>query len=368
MRIGILTNYDVNNQGAQLQLYAMYKQLELLGHTPIVLTYRKNYDFMPDQELRNQITLRSIPYIIKNFIIKKGLALTWHNTRKYLINKRFREQTFNHQPYCRANMDAAIVGADEVFGLQEGVNMMMFGHGVSSDNMIAYAPSSGQTNMQRIEQVHCKELIKSGLGRFIRLSARDEQTRSIITTLTNTECPIVCDPVLLYRFPLDEYKQPANTPKKRYLVIYSYDARFIEPSEIEAIRHYAKLNDLITVSPGTFHSWCDKNIVCNAIDWLKIISQATAVITDTFHGTLASVITNRPVAISYSKTVNSSKMLDIISRLCLDDRLLSSVTFDEINRVLSTEMDMNALNDRVESFRSVSIKYFKEALLAVYDK
>lgn len=42
MKIGILTHYTVNNQGAQLQLAAMCEFLRQLGHTPVVLTYEKN--------------------------------------------------------------------------------------------------------------------------------------------------------------------------------------------------------------------------------------------------------------------------------------------------------------------------------------
>ena len=39
MKIGILTHYNVNNQGAQLQLYALSSYLKELGHDVYVLTY-----------------------------------------------------------------------------------------------------------------------------------------------------------------------------------------------------------------------------------------------------------------------------------------------------------------------------------------
>ncbi len=51
MKVGILTHYDVNNQGAQLQLYAQYTPLTDLGHVPMMLTYKKNYDFVSKLEL-----------------------------------------------------------------------------------------------------------------------------------------------------------------------------------------------------------------------------------------------------------------------------------------------------------------------------
>lgn len=362
MKIGILTHYDVNNQGAQLQLYAMYRQLEELGHTPVVLTYRKNYDFVPELERRNQITAASVPYIVKNFLLEKGIRLTWHNVRKYLKNKKFRECSFRYEPYCSADIDAAIVGADEVFSLELGVNMMMFGHGVNTRRMIAYAPSCGQTDMRRIEKYHCKELIRSGLNSFSALSARDTGTKTIIESLTKRNVEIVCDPVLLYKFDLNNYPLPSAAPKRKYLVVYSYDARFVSADEIAAIRQYAKAHQLVTVSPGTYHGWCDVNITCNALEWLKCVGSAEAVITDTFHGTIASVITDRPVALYYSRTVNSSKMLDLIDRLGLRDRLLNAVSYDEIERVLSTEPDMSALNERVNDFRCRSLQYLVDSL------
>lgn len=365
MKIGILTHYDVNNQGAQLQLYAMYKYLEDLGHEPVVLTYRKNFDFVPELEKRNQISIASIPYIIKNFLIAKGLPLTWHNVKKYQINKKFRIQNLCHDSYCLADIDAAIVGADEVFSLELGVNHMMFGHGVNTLNMISYAPSCGQTNIERIDHYHCRQLMASGLRSFIGLSARDESTRNIIKELTGRDATIVCDPALLYKFPIESYRLPQGTPSKDYMVVYSYDARFTEKDEIDAIQAYAHKHKLKTISVGTYHGWCDINIACNALEWLKCIACAKLVVTDTFHGTIAAAISNRPMAIHYSKHINSSKMLDLVSRLGLEERMMKSISFDELERVFSVEQDNNRLNHRIAELRTMSDNYIKTTLNSI---
>lgn len=362
MRVGILTHYDVNNQGAQLQLYAMCKVLESLGHTPIVLTYKKNYDFNPELELRNQITISSIPYIIKNYLLSKGFCLTLHNVKKWCINKRFRNSRYEFESYCYANIDAAIVGADEVFSLELGANMMMYGHCVNTDNMIAYAPSMGQTDINRIKKFHCVELIKSGLSKFSSLSARDENTRKTIKALVDIDVKIVCDPVLLYKFPIDSYSTPVRIPKRDYIVVYSYDARFVDKEEVMAIKQYAHENNLLIVSPGTYHGWCDINIACDALQWLKYIYNAKMVITDTFHGTIASVIMGRPMALYYSKEINSIKMFDLIDRLGLIDRMMSNVSYDEICRVMSHPVDWTNLNKKLSDFREDSLNYLVAAL------
>lgn len=365
MKIGILTHYDVNNQGAQLQLYAMYMQLTSMGHAPIVLTYKKNYDLIPELELRNQISLKSVPYILKNFLWKKGFGLTYHNVRKYLKNKAFRKEHFRFAPYCLADIDAAVVGADEVMSLELGANIMMYGHGVNTDRLIAYAPSAGQTDINRIVHFHYKELAASGLNRFSCLSARDKGTQKIIKELIGKDVPLVCDPVLLYRFPMKNLNLPKGTPRKPYIVVYSYDARFIKPKEIEAIRTYARRHRLRTVSVGTYHKWCDVNIACDCLQWLKCIEKAQAVITDTFHGTISAAITNRPMVVSYSPAINSSKMLDLVERLGLNDRLIAELNTGGIERILTTPMDTETLNQRIESLRKDSLDYLTNALQAI---
>lgn len=365
MKIGILTHYDVNNQGAQLQLYALYMQLKSLGYEPIVLTYRKNYDFDPQKEKRNQITLSSVPYILKNFLFEKGLGLTLHNVRKYLINKKFRENKFCYGSYCLTGVDAAIVGADEVFSLELGANMMMYGHGVNTDYMVAYAPSIGQTDIDRIDRFHCHRLIASGLSGFHSLSARDNHTRDVVETLTGRSVEIVCDPVLLYEFPLNEYKLPKGTPSKDYMIVYSYDARMVAPEEIKAISSYAKAHKLITVSVGTYHGWCDVNIACNALEWLKCIQGAKAIVTDTFHGTIAAAITECPMVLTYSQSVNANKMLDLIRRLHLEDRCVKSLSNVELERVFSQPMNFEILRCEIEAFRKVSLNYLVDALKTI---
>ena len=159
MKIGILTHYDVNNQGAQLQMYALYKKLEELGHEPIVLTYVKNYDFDKEKKLRYQASIKSIPYYIKNYLLKSGIGATYRNYEKLKLNKKFRKENFRFDNYATADIDMAIVGSDEVFSIPMGVNMMMYGHCVSTNKMISYAPSFGQTDIQLLEKHNAKTIV-----------------------------------------------------------------------------------------------------------------------------------------------------------------------------------------------------------------
>lgn len=360
MRIGILTHYDVNNQGAQLQMYALYKELEKLGHEPVILTYVKNYDFDLEKKLRYQASIKSIPYYIKNYLIDCGIGATYRNYKKLKKNKEFRKNCFTFENYATSKIDMAIVGSDEVFSIPMGVNMMMYGHCVSTDKMISYAPSFGQTDIPLLEKHNAKTLVQEGLKKFVDLSARDENTAQIIEKLTGRVPTMVCDPVLLYDF--KDTKVKMKTPRKKYMVVYAYDFNITDKEEIKAIKEYAKENGLITVSPGTYHKWCDKNISCNALEWVEIFKNAECVVTDTFHGTITSIITNKPMAVLIRNKLNSNKMTDLLDRCNISNRRLHEISKKELERVLSKKINFKEVNDRVVELRKNGEDYLKRAI------
>ncbi len=361
MKIGILTHYDVNNQGAQLQMYALYKKLEELGHEPIVLTYVKNYDFDKEKKLRYQASIKSIPYYIKNYLLKSGIGATYRNYEKLKLNKKFRKENFRFDNYATADIDMAIVGSDEVFSIPMGVNMMMYGHCVSTNKMISYAPSFGQTDIQLLEKHNAKTIVAEGLKNFVDLSSRDENTKNIIEELTGRKATMVCDPVLLYDFSKTKVNFD-KIPKKKYLVVYAYDFNMTDEKEVEAIKKFAKKRNLITVSPGTYHKWCDLNISCNALEWVEVFKNAEYVITDTFHGTITAAITKRPISVLVRNKLNSNKMVDLLNKLGIENRRITEVTEEQLDKTYSEKYDGDAINENIDKLRKASNEYLINAI------
>jgi len=238
--------------------------------------------------------------------------------------------------------------------------MMMYGHGVNTEKLISYAPSFGQTDLERINKFNCKELIKSGLEKFDYLSVRDKSSAKIVKELINKEPCLVCDPVLLYDFSNINTKVKKKI-KKDYLLIYSYDRWMTDPAEIKAIKEYAKSKKLITVSAGTYHKWCDINIVCNPLEWLEYFRGATEIITDTFHGSILSIITNKPTAY-FIRSNNSNKIYDLLEDFGLLDRLMKRIDIYEINRVLNTPLKNKDINEHLNELRKRSEAFLRTAL------
>lgn len=355
MNIGILTHYNVASHGAYLQLYAMSRALEERGHKPFVLTYGKNYDFAEGDEARKfQVGLSNVPYYLKKYLVETGPKNTLFQVRKQRELRAFGSATFEYLPYAQAGMDAAVIGADEVFSLQYGVNIMMYGHAVDAGSVFSYAPSFGQTDVARIDRYHVRELIASGLASLQGLSVRDEGSAEVVERLCGFRPPIVCDPALLYDF-VDERPQFANFPQERpYAVVYAYTTNMNDKQTVDAVTSYARAHGVELVSLEGYHAWCDRNVACEPVEMLSWFANASAVITDTFHGTISSVITHAPLAL-FTRPTNTVKLGHLVSQLGIESRVVSAER--SLQEVLASPFDYGEVDRRVATLRAEGAAY-----------
>lgn len=333
----------------------MTRILEERGHNPFVLTYGKNYDFAEGDEARKfQVGLSNVPYYLKRYLIGAGPKNTLFQIRKLHELRNFGSKAFKYRPYAQAEMDAAIIGADEVFSLQYGVNIMMYGHAVDAKSVFSYAPSFGQTNVARIDHYHVRDLIVSGLTSLQGLSVRDEGSADVVGELCGFRPTIVCDPALLYDFK-KEISRFANRPQAQpYVLVYAYTSNMNDEKTVEAVKSYAQENRLQIVSLEGYHAWCDRNIACGPVDMLSWFANASAIITDTFHGTISSIVTHAPFAL-FTRSTNTVKLGYLVQQLGIETRVASSER--SLQEIFATLLDYEEVDRRVAALRAESLAY-----------
>lgn len=359
MKIGILTHYSVYNQGAQLQMYAMKYWLEEHGHQAVILTYEKNFDFDKTEASKNSASVGAAGYYIKNYLLDKGLGLTIFNAGKVMaLKKAF--QNIETAPYNHSGCDAIIVGSDEVFSIDVGCNKMMYGYGLGDIPVIAYAPAFGRTDEELLRNFNCYELVQDGLKHMYALSARDLHTQNMIDSMTDRKVPLVCDPVILYN--CGKFYTAVKPISKKYLLIYAYDRNMTDPKEIREIKSYAKRHKLITVSVGTYHKWCDRNIACNSVEWFSYFQSASCVVTDTFHGTVVAIKNHCNVAVFIRESINAFKLQSLLSTTGLEDRRLTDITEQNLEEVLQKDIDYNKVDENLAKLIEHSEDYLKKSL------
>ena len=358
MKIGILTHYNVINNGATLQMFALKSWLEEKGHDVFILTYKKNFDYSEEASKKYIPSFKNRLFIFKSYFLKGSPSLFFFKVKKHKIFNKFIKSHFSFVDY-KSELDVVIVGSDEVFSLEVGCNKMMYGYGLNTNRVVSYAPSFGQTDIELINKRNCFELISNGLKSFSSLSVRDKYSQKVVRELINKECEIVCDPVILYDF--SKVTCPVRPLKKKYILIYSYDKNMNSEEEVKSIKKYAKNRGLNIVSVGTYHKWCDKNINCNPVEWIEYFRNAEEVITDTFHGAILSMITQKK-ALFLRRSINSNKINSLIEEFELNKFLVDKIDDKCLERFKELVYDKDKIQELIKAKRAHSEAFLEKSL------
>lgn len=355
--VGIVTYYNVHNHGAVLQLYALEKVLERLGYSAKAAKFQRNYDYYEEGIARKyEISLKSIPYYL-HYLVEKGLGKTLYNFNKRKLLNSFKQK--NDMTTNKTEFDTLVVGSDEVFSIESGLTDAFWGGVYRYDRMISYAASAGTTDDAFIKS-HCAEdWYSNAIQSFDAISVRDENTLFLVKEYGNESSNpvIVCDPVILYDFST-ELASLSFSPKNRkpYLLIYSYDNNMNSPEEVSAIRSYAKKMGLQIISAGFYHRWCDKNVNCNPLQLLKIFDGCECVVTDTFHGSVMSLVTNTQFVAKVRG--NGNKLRFLLEQYDCGSRIVEN--FFSLETDFSNTIDYAHVNNLLDAMRVKSLAWLKE--------
>ena len=362
MKIRIITHHAVLNHGALLQLYGLKKVLGKYDPEVCALDYIKNYDFLDDYaNVKYNISWKSIPYYV-GYLKKKGLGKTLFNIKKKTILDNFsKNEQMVGEYYSRCkDLDAVFIGSDEVFSIEPGLNPFFWGMGVPATRVYAYAGCFGPTDIDFIKEKHAEEYIQAGIRRFDAISVRDLNSQNIIETLSNEKTVQVCDPVILYGYS-QEKESFVRPMKEKYIIVYAYDNNMNDSNETKYILEVARKFGLKIISAGFYHKWCDRCVNVNPIELLQWINFAEYVITDTFLGTVMSLVMNTPFATKIRG--NRHKLGYLLSEYEMGERELQD--FSELQDVLSKKIDFNVVNAIMERKRQEGLLYIEECLKGV---
>lgn len=357
MKYGIITHYDVHNHGALLQLNALKQVLNNLGIEAFALQFDKNYDFMGRQlKAKYDISLKSVGIYAK-FLRERGLKSTFYNWRKRRMLNEFRRNQSLIGPYYTecGELDGVIVGSDEVFALHTGPTPAFFGHALPSEKVFAYGGCFGPTTIADIDRLHCRAFVASGLQSMCGLGMRDQNSISIAAELTGGEPELVCDPVILYGYK-EEISHLEVKMKSPYMVVYSYDNKFDDQSDV--ILEYARKKGLKVVSPGFIQKWADINVNVDPVELLSWFKGAECVVTNTFHGCVMSLITGRELAVKMRG--NANKLFNLMCEYGIENRVFGDgKTLDD---VFSQTVDWAEVEEQITRRRKDSLSYLKRMI------
>lgn len=287
MKIGIVTQPLYNNYGGLLQNFALQHVLKRLGHEP------KTIDFVE----RSSFT-RYLLSICKQLLISV-LKCRRPQIRSYIPIPTFRNPVMadfvnNHiyrtkivHSYTKKivneeNFDAIITGSDQVWRPIYNMNIedMYLKFVPNSIKKIAYAASFGVDTWEYNAKLtkRCAKQAK----RLDAISVREATGVELCRTNLGINAEHVLDPTILagaeaYKSLLKEKKEEQD-----YLFAYILDITPEKQAYVESMAKNKGLNVIIKSA--------DKNATLSVEDWLSTIANSSMVITDSFHGTVFSIL------------------------------------------------------------------------------
>mgnify|MGYP000159955330 CR=1 FL=1 len=125
---------------------------------------------------------------------------------------------------------------------------------------------------------------------------------------------------------------------------------------------YAKKNKLQTIAVGAPQFWCDKFLVVSPLEVLDYFYYADCVVTDTFHGSIFSIINNCKFATILRKS-NENKLGGLLRELGLEDRIVDSV--DNLSEILEKNIDYAKISTLLEKERVRTREYLTEQIESI---
>lgn len=369
MRIGILTVPFNNNYGGYLQSYALMTTLKKMGHQPTLIMRRHN---------SKKVTFRyKIMYFIKNSI-KSILYLSPYNVfynEENIFRHRGKDiQRFLHkyiQPQtkyiytteelvaeCKERFDAYIVGSDQVWrSIYVPTilgNMFLDFTKDWKVKRIAYAASFGTDCPEYTpeEKRLCGNLIKV----FDAVSVREDSGLKVFDDFNwNVPNPkIVMDPTLLlskedYNALLPIQNLDAKGKVFCYVLDKSDDAQIAIKGIIKQLNK--PLYEITDIQKGD-------SILPSVESWLSAIRDSEFVITDSFHGTVFSIIFNKPFLVYVNQTRGADRFVSLLHKFGLVDNIIS----DNTNIKNCFHVDWNSVNDSISRQAKDSISFIINTL------
>ena len=370
-KVGIMSMQRIANYGSFLQAYALKQLMEEVGCNVEFVDYHVGAPVITENADSKNKVVRKIEKGLETFQYRAPLAhkLSFIRYKQSFAQKYMPLLGITDEMNYNPTVDCLVIGSDEVFNcIQKNSNVgyspELFGKNNHAKKLITYAASFGNTTLIKLEKYKKANEVGALLKKFDAISVRDTNSGTIVEQLTGKEPVYNLDPVLTYDYMNCCDKIPRVQTNEKYLILYAYAGR-ISNDEADWIAAYAKKKNLKVYAIGDIQKCADRFVDCSPFEVLAYFRNAEEVITDTFHGSIFSVITHRPFATLIRKSVgnsygNEEKLSDLLNRLGLTERMTTKV--EETEHINQQPIDYEKVDDVLQKQREIAKAYLCQSI------
>lgn len=300
MKIKIITQHLLNNYGGLLQNFALQQVLKRMGNEVDTIDYLRIVNFTP--------FWRCLLSWVKSFVLlfipgkcRRFVRYSYKGCRNTLTNdfvSKWISTSFKCYRYKKKMLeccDVVIVGSDQVWRPKYNCRIedmyLKFAEELPIKR-IAYAASFGVADWEYTSKQtrECSRLAQ----KFDAISVREESGVKLCKEHLGVDSTWVLDPTLMLT--KEDYMSVCEgnpVCNEKYLAVYVLD----ENEEVTATyKKEAATRGLIVKK---FHAGAKSTLTVS--EWLAMFRDASFVVTDSFHGTVFSIIFGKEFKCVYNK-------------------------------------------------------------------
>lgn len=366
-KIGVLTLPLNPNIGGNIQAYALMEVLRQLGHEPVLINRRhQSKDAGPDVVdpikdaqralYGNSISMgRDVPNVqfIKTYMLPITRSFNWSPQ----LSRHIEDYQF----------DAIIVGSDQVWRPRYAQSMLPdsflgFIPEGSKTKRISYAASFGTAEWE-FDAQQTQEFSKL-IKKFDAVSVREDSGVELCQRYFGVGAQHVLDPTLLLmpEHYIEKFSLDAIHTEKNRLLTYILDGNSDKTCVVNTIAEKLSLNIYATNglpfgTTGTTDGEGDKSVE----SWLASFHHADFVVTDSFHGTVFSILFNKPFIAYGNPNRGMARFTSLLKMVGLEGRIVVKSSEVNLDKMLQP-IDWETINRRIDKLRIMSVGFLTSAL------
>lgn len=383
-KVGIVSCYFKNNYGSMLQAYATKKILDNNNIPNETINIDNNIDFKKGKRKYYASQLFNFKFIKSKFgmiklkldkkIVKdleKNISI---RDSKY---KEFRKE-FNLSISCPdykslgeiadAKYSDVIVGSDQLWLPVNVVSDYYTLNWVPDNiNKISYATSFG---ISKIPDKYTDEY-KKFLSRINYLSVREESGKKICDEY-GISSKVVCDPTILLT--KEEWEQETVQERiipDKYILCYFLGSNIEHRKFAERLKEKTGYKIVSLNHADEYVKYSDTFADITPYDigpreWINLIKNAEYVCTDSFHGTVFSLLFNRTFfdfrRYSESNKMSTNSRIDSLLDLAGVDKDRILTGNEDVDTVIKYKINYNKVNKNIDKIRQESKKWLLSSI------
>ncbi len=383
-KVGIVSCYFKHNYGSMLQAYATQQVLNNMGIENETINIEQNVDFSKGKKKYYLTQITNLPFIktklgmIKlkldkkiNKELGKNIAIRDKKYEEFKSTFNLTEsyKTYNELSNKCKDYSSVLVGSDQLWLPVNVVADYYTLNWVPEDvNKISLATSFG---FSKVPEKY-NDLYTKFLKRINHLSTREQSGVKIIKDITGLDAKLVADPtILLSKEEWEEVAIHERIIKEKYILCYFLGKNIEHRKFAEKLREKTGYKIVSLNHADEYVKYSDKFCDIAPFDigpaeWINLIKNSEYVCTDSFHGTVFSILYNK-IFFDFRRYNNKSKVstnsrLDSLLNVAgiSNERILDGS--EDVDNVLKFQIDYEKVNRNIESYRNESREWLLKAL------